>query len=93
MCQQQILPDKCILDWGQEVERNILDKDIHNLSAFLSWATKNCFVASGLEVKKVKVPQKPIMALSPQQVRGLLTALSKYPALRRRVLLAVTTAL
>jgi integrase len=50
-------------------------------------------VAPGLEVKKVKVPQKPVAALSVQQVRDLLTAASKYPTLRLRVLLAVTTGL
>ena len=54
---------------------------------------KNRFAASGLEVKKVKVPQKPVTALSVQQVRDLLTTASQYPTLRLRVLLAVTTGL
>jgi integrase len=39
------------------------------------------------------VPQKPVVALSVPQVRDLLTAASKYPNLRLRVLLAVTTGL
>jgi integrase len=85
--------DQFILDRGQEVEKNTLNKDIRNLNAFLTWATKNRFVASGVEIKKVKVAQKPVVALSPQQVRDLLTAASKYPAVRLRVLLAVTTGL
>jgi integrase len=85
--------DQFILGRGQEVERNTLNKDIRNLSAFLNWATKNRFVPSGLEVKKVKVAQKPVVALSPQQVRDLLAACMKYPTLRLRVLLAVTTGL
>ena len=50
-------------------------------------------VASGLELKKVKVPQKPVVALSVLQVRDLLATASKYPTLRLRVLLAVTTGL
>jgi integrase len=89
----QNLLDQFILERGQEVQKNTLNKDIRNLSAFLAWAGRNRFVASGLEVKKVKVAQKPVVALSPQQVRDLLTAASKYPATRLRVLLAVTTGL
>jgi len=89
----QSVLDKFILDRGQEVKRDTLNKDIRNLTAFLNWATKNRFVAPGLEVKKVKVAQKPVAALSPQQVRVLLMAASKYPTLRLRVLLAVTTGL
>jgi integrase len=50
-------------------------------------------VASGLEVRKVKVAQKPVAALSPQQVRDLLAAALRYSTLRLRVLLAVTTGL
>lgn len=68
-------------------------KDIRNLHAFLSWAVKNRFVASGLEVKKVRVDQKPVVSLSPKQVRDLITLASRYPTLRLRVLLAVTTGL
>jgi integrase len=62
-----------------------------NLHAFLKWTVKNRFVASGLEIKKVKVPQKPVVALSVEQVRDLLTAALRYPSLCLRVLLAVTT--
>jgi len=78
--------ENCRYDGGYE-------KAIRNLSAFLNWAGRNRFVAAGLEVRKVKVAQKPVVALSPQQVRDLLTAASKYPAMRLRVLLAVTTGL
>jgi len=85
--------DKFILGRGQEVEKNTLNKDIRNLNAFLNWATRNRFVSTGLEIKKVKVAQKPVVALSPQQVRVLLAAASRYSTLRLRVLLAVTTGL
>jgi len=57
------------------------------------WAVKNRFIAPGLEVKKVKVPQKPVVALSPQEVRDLIAATSQCPTLQLRVLLAVTTGL
>jgi integrase len=89
----QNMLDQFVLDRGQEVQKNTLNKDIRNLNAFLAWATRNRFVASGLEVRKVKVAQKPVVALSPQQVRDLLVAASKYPGMRLRVLLAVTTGL
>jgi integrase len=85
--------DAFVLKRSEEVEKNTLNKDIANLRAFLNWAVRNRFVASDLEVKKVKVPQKPVVALSVQQVRDLLTTASKYPNLRLRVLLAVTTGL
>jgi integrase len=54
---------------------------------------KNRFIAPGLEIKKVKVAQKPVMALTTQQVQALLSATAAYPTLRLRVLLAVTTGL
>jgi len=66
--------DQFILDRGREVSRNTLNKDIRDLAAFLSWAIKNRFVCPGLEIRKAKVAQKPVTALSPQQVRGLLLA-------------------
>jgi integrase len=89
---QQTL-DTFVLKRSEEVGKNTLNKDIRNLHAFLSWAVKNRFVTSGLEVKKVKVPQKPVIALSPQQVRALIKLVAEYPTLRLRVLLAVTTGL
>jgi integrase len=85
--------DQFILDRGREVSRTTLNKDIRNLAAFLNWATHSRFVASGLEIKKVKVAQKPVTALSPQQVKDLLAVASRYPTLRLRVLLAVATGL
>jgi integrase len=82
-----------VLKRSEEVGKNTLNKDIRNLHAFLNWAVKNRFVSSGLEIKKVKVPQKPVTALSPQQVRDLIALVSGYPTLRLRILLAVTTGL
>jgi site-specific recombinase XerD len=85
--------DTFVLKRSEEVGKDTLNKDIRNISAFLNWAVKNRYVASGLEVKKVKVPQKPVTALFPQQVRDLIKLVSKYRTLRLRVLLAVTTGL
>ena len=85
--------DAFVLKRSEEVEKNTLNKDITNPRAFLNWAVRNRFLASGVEVKKIKVPQKPVVALSVQQVRDLLTTAAKYPTLRLRVLLAVTTGL
>jgi integrase len=85
--------DTFVLKRSEEVGKNTLNKDITNRRAFLNWAVRNRFLASGIEVKKVKVPQKPVSALSVQQVRNLLVATSRHPTLRLRVLLAVTTGL
>jgi integrase len=85
--------DTFVLKRSAEVGKNTLNKDIRNLHAFLNWAVKNRFVTSGLEVKKVKVSQKPVIALSPQQVKDLIKFVSEYPTLRLRILLAVTTGL
>jgi integrase len=89
---QNIL-DKFVMDRGKEVEKTTLNKDIRNLNAFLHWAAKNRFIAPGPELKKVKVAQKPVTALTAQQVQCLLSAAARYPTLRLRVLLAVTTGL
>ena len=85
--------DTFVLERGKEVKKDTLNKDIRNISALLSWAMKNRYVVAGLEIKKVKVPQKPVIALSPGQVRDLITLASNWPTLRLRVLLAVTTGL
>jgi integrase len=85
--------DTFVLQRSEEVGKSTLNKDVTNLRAFLKWAVRNRLVASGLEIRKVKVPQKPVVALSVPQVRELLTAASGYPPLRLRVLLAVTTGL
>jgi integrase len=85
--------DIFVLKRSEEVGKNTLNKDITNLRAFLNWAVKNRFIASGLEIKKVKVPQKPVASLSPKQVGYLITLASRYPSLRLRILLAVTTGL
>lgn len=85
--------DKFVLDRGSEVKKITLNKDIRNVNAFLHWAVKNRFIAPGLEIKKIKVAQKPVTALTVQQVQALLSATGRYPTLRLRVLLAVTTGL
>ena len=85
--------DEFILKRIKEVAKDTLNKDIRNITAFLNWAAKNRYVASDLEVKKIKVAQKPVTSLFPQQVRDLIKLVSKYPTLRLRVLLAVTTGL
>lgn len=89
---QQTL-DTFVLKRSEEVGGNTLNKDIRNVHAFLNWAAKNRFVALGLEIKKVKVPQKPVVSLSPKEVRDLLMATERCPTMRLRVLLAVTTGL
>ena len=85
--------DAFILKRSGEIKKNTLNKDVKNLHTFLRWAVKNHFVNPDLKVKKVKVAPKPVTSLSQQQVRSLITIASKYPTLRLRILLAVTTGL
>ena len=85
--------DAFVLKRGEEVGANTLNKDIRDVHAFLNWAVKNRFVPPGLEIKKVRVPQRPVVSLSPSQVRDLLIVTERYPTIRMRVLLAVTTGL
>ena len=85
--------DTFVLKRSGEIKTNTLNKDIKNLHAFLRWAAKNRFVAPGLKVKKVKVAPKPVTSLSTQQVKKLIMIASKYPTLRLRILLAVTSGL
>lgn len=85
--------DQFVLGRGQEVSRTTLNKDIRNLSAFLGRATRKRFAAGGLEIKKVKAAQKPVVALSPQQVKHLLAVAARCPTLKLRILLAVATGL
>ncbi|MFC1795425.1 tyrosine-type recombinase/integrase, partial [Planctomycetota bacterium] len=85
--------DTFVLKRSEEIMKNTLNKDIKNLHAFLKWAAQNRFVAPDLKIKKVKVAPKLVTSLSPQQVKKLITIASKYPTLRLRILLAVTTGL
>jgi len=85
--------DKFVLERGREVTTDTLNKDIRNLNTFLHWAARNRFVSFGLQIKEVRVQQKPVSAVSEQQVKDVLVATSPHPTLRLRVLLAVTTGL
>jgi integrase len=85
--------DTFVLKRSGEIKKNTLNKDIKNLHAFLKWAARNRFVAPDLKIKKVKVAPELVTSLTPQQVKKLITIASKYPTLRLRVLLAVTTGL
>ena len=85
--------DTFVLKRSGEVKKNTLNKDIKNLHAFLKWAANNRFVAPDLKVNRVKVTPKPVSSLSTQQVKKLIMITLKYPTLRLRVLLAVTTGL
>ena len=85
--------DQFILERSKEVKDSTLNKDITNMCAFLGWAGKKRYVADDLTVKRVKVAQNPVVALSCTQVKKLLITAAKYPNLRLRILLAVTTGL
>jgi hypothetical protein len=50
--------DSFVLKRSEEVDKSTLNKDITNMRAFLKWAVRNRFVASGLDLRKAKVPQR-----------------------------------
>ena len=81
------------MERGKLVVRDTLNKDISNLSAFLTWAKKHRYISDALELKKLKIAQKPVQALNRQQIKDLLLSASKYPGWKIRVLLALTTGL
>ena len=70
--------------WAELIENVMIGRG--NLTAFLNWATRNRFVATGLGINKVRVAQKPVTALSPDQVCDLLTAVSECSTLRLKTL-------
>lgn len=88
----QNIVDRFVVERGQEITRDTLNKDIRNIRTLLKWAAKHRYV-SDLEIKEVKVEQKSVRSLTSEQVNKLIRVASGYPAWRIRVLLAVTTGL
>jgi integrase len=85
--------DDFILKRSPEVKRPTLNKDLRNLKTFVNWCRKNRYLNGKLEIKELKVDDKPVKSLNDVQVKNLLKAAQPYPSMRIRILLALGTGL
>jgi integrase len=85
--------DDFILKRSPEVKRPTLNKDLRNLKTFVNWCRKNRYLNGKLEIKELKVDEKPVKSLNDTQVKNLLKAAQPYPSMRIRILLALGTGL
>jgi len=85
--------DDFILKRSPEVKRPTLNKDLRNLKTFVNWCRKNRYLNGQLEIKELKVDEKPVKSLNDTQVRSLLQAAQIYPSMKIRILLALGTGL
>jgi integrase len=85
--------DNFILQRGPEVKRATLNKDLRNLKTFVYWCRKNRYLNGQLEIKELKLEERPVKSLNNTQVKNLLKATQSYPAMRMRLLLALATGL
>jgi integrase len=89
----QHVVDKFILERGTEVSRPTLNKDIRNLKTFINWCRKKRYTANGIELRELKVEDKPVRSLNDIEINKLLKTMKPYPSMKNRVLLALATGL
>lgn len=89
----QHVMDKFILERGTEVKRPTLNKDIRNLKTFINWCKEKRYLNGDLKLRELKVEEKPVRSLNESEIKQLLKATQKYPAINIRVLLALATGL
>ncbi len=89
----QSMIDKFILLRGKQVQRGTLNKDIRNIKAFIKWAKKKRYINDDVEIKPLKEDERPVKALTEEQIKKLLAAFESYPAMKMRILLALGTGL
>ena len=85
--------DNFILQRSPEVKRATLNKDLRNLKTFVYWYRKKRYLNGQLEIKELKIEERPVKSLNDTQIKNLLKAAQSYPAMRMRVLLALATGL
>jgi len=85
--------DNFILQRGEEVKRSTLNKDIRNLKAFVNWCRENRYLNGQIKLKELKEEERPVRSLSAAQIKNLLKASGKYPAIKIRILLGLGTGL
>jgi len=89
----QNIIDDFILKRTPEIKRATLNKDLRNIKTFVYWCRKNRYLNGQLEIKELKLEERPVKSLNDTQVRSLLKAAMKYPSMKIRILLALGTGL
>jgi len=85
--------DNFILQRSPEVKRATLNKDLRNIKTFVYWCRKNRYLNGQLEIKELKIEERPVKSLNDNQVKNLLKAAECYPSMKIRILLALGTGL
>jgi integrase len=85
--------DSFVLKRSEEVKRPTLNKDLRNLKTFVYWCRRNRYLDGQLEIKELKVDEKPVKSLNNTQVKNLLKAAQSHPSMKVRILLALGTGL
>jgi len=85
--------DDFILKRSLEIKRATLNKDLRNIKTFVYWCRKNRYLNGQLEIKELKLEERPVKSLNNTQVKNLLKAASLYPSMRIRILLALAIGL
>ena len=89
----QSVIDTFIQQRSPEVKRATLKKDLRNLKTFVYWCRKNRYLNGQLEIKELKVDERPVKSLNDTQVRNLLKASEPYRSMKIIILLALGTGL
>jgi len=85
--------DNFILQRGTEVKRTTLNKDIRNLKTFINWCRENRYLNGNIKLKELKEEERPVRSLNGTEIKNLLEASEKYPAVKLRILFALGTGL
>lgn len=89
----QSVIEQFILQRGNEVQRATLNKDIRNFRAFINWCREKRYLNGNIGLKELKEEERPVRSLNATQIKNLLKASEKYPAVKLRILLALATGL
>ena len=89
----QNIIDDFILKRSPEVKRATLNKDLRNLKTFTRWCRKNRYLNGQLEIKELKLEERPVKSLNDTQVKNLLKVAAKHRPMKTRILLALGTGL
>jgi integrase len=89
----QSVIDQFILQRGKEVQRATLNKDIHNLKAFVNWCRGNRYLNGNIKPKELKEEERSVRSLNAIQIKNLLKAAEPYPSIKIHILLGLGTGL
>ncbi|MHC4122481.1 MAG: tyrosine-type recombinase/integrase [Planctomycetota bacterium] len=85
--------DSFVLKRSEEVKRPTLNKDLRNIKTFVYWCRKNRYLNGQLEIKELKLEEKPVKSLNDAQIKSLLKATQRYSSMKIKILLALGTGL